>query len=121
MSFLPGDKTAVKNPAGRGDFTRRIRMNINIKRIFVAGEEPFPERREMEISISEEEKCDFVAGIGGAKARDSPNTAAVTAFVDGFKGCAAEESEVVDLIREGDFIGVFVGEYSWGEEEKQWK
>lgn len=96
-------------------------MNINIKRIFVAGEEPFPKRREMEIGISEEEKCDFAAGISGAKAGDSPNSASATAFVDGIKGCAAEESEVVDLIGEGDFIGVFVWENSWGEEKKQWK
>lgn len=75
----------------------------------------------MEIGISEEEESDFAAWIGGAKAGDSPKPASAATFVDGIKGCAAEESEVVDLIGEGDFIGVFVWENSWGEEEKQWK
>lgn len=89
-------------------------MDVDVEEGFVAVEEEFPERGEVEIGVGEEEEGDFGLRVGSAEAGDGVVVVVVEERRGGGEGGAAEEGEVVELVGEGD-LDVFGREESGGE------
>lgn len=121
--LLPGDEPAGEYAGGRDiDLDGRIGVDVDVESEVFTAEEAFPERREEEIGVCQEEERDFRVRVRRGQARnDDTSVMAAAGVVEGGDGGATEESEVVELVGEGDEGGgvVFGRQETRGEEEDE--
>lgn len=53
------NESSSKNTAGRRDFNKRVRVNVDIEEFCVVRKEDFPKRSKVEVGIRKKQKCNL--------------------------------------------------------------